>query len=454
MGSPILILGTGQCGFAPVMRFLHAHADCRLAWKVTPTLGWQEDCVEERLKARLGRVRRECQAERWGDVSPAYLPYVSEILRLDPGCRILCLQRPRDEVAGKYAAYLDKNFPGRMNHWSDPLPPGETRDPVLSRGFPRFAGLDRDAAINSFWGDYNGTARMLAGRFPGQFRIVDPEQLLTNPDVTAEIRNFLGLPEASFAGPMPAWRYELDPDVPRQRPAVRYAADDPDDPARCAVLVPFQGQIVPHCEESLRELEKRGYPVQRVHGYAAVDQARNQMATDALIDGYDETMWIDSDIGFEPDAVDVLRRHRLPITCGIYPQKGRQVLASHVLPGTELVNFGTGGGLHEFLYAGTGFLHVRREVYLAVQAGEALPVCNERFEHPMIPFFQPLVRTSGEGEWYLAEDFAFCERARRHGFRMMADTSLRLWHYGNYGYSWEDAGRKMDRVGSFRLNLN
>lgn len=109
MGSPILIPGTGQCGFAPVMRFLHghAHAHCRIAWKVTPTLGWQEDRVDERLKARLGWVRRECGAEHREDVSPACLPYVQEILRLGPGGRILCLQHPRDEVAGKLAAYLD-----------------------------------------------------------------------------------------------------------------------------------------------------------------------------------------------------------------------------------------------------------------------------------------------------------------------------------------------------------
>jgi hypothetical protein len=32
--------------------------------------------------------------------------------------------------------------------------------------------------------------------------------------------------------------------------------------------------------------------VRRVGGYAAIDQGRNQMATDVLLDGYEETMWI------------------------------------------------------------------------------------------------------------------------------------------------------------------
>jgi hypothetical protein len=54
------------------------------------------------------------------------------------------------------------------------------------------------------------------------------------------------------------------------------------------------------------------------------------MATDALADGFQETMWIDSDIGFHPDAVDRLREHNLPLSCALYPQKGRRALACHV----------------------------------------------------------------------------------------------------------------------------
>ena len=59
-------------------------------------------------------------------------------------------------------------------------------------------------------------------------------------------------------------------------------------------------------------------------GYAAIDQGRNQMATDALLDGYEETMWIDADVDFHPDAVDRLRSHNLPMVAGIYPQKGKR----------------------------------------------------------------------------------------------------------------------------------
>jgi hypothetical protein len=132
------------------------------------------------------------------------------------------------------------------------------------------------------------------------------------------------------------------------------------DPRRCVVLVPFSDHIIPSCERALRELERRGYDVRRVGGYAAIDQGRNQMATDAMLDGYEETMWIDADTEFHPDVIDRLRSHRLPIVAGICAQKGKRAIACHVMPGTPRMVFGRQGGLVEILYAGTGFLHVRR----------------------------------------------------------------------------------------------
>ena len=220
-------------------------------------------------------------------------------------------------------------------------------------------------------------------------------------------------------------------------------------PSRCAVLVPHQGRIVSRCQAALVELERRGYVVRRVEGYSAIDQARNQIASDALRDGFMETLWIDSDVGFEPDDVEKLRRHGLPIACGIYPKKGKRELAIHILPGTERFRFGVFGGLTEILYAGAGFLHVRREAYETVVRTLSLPVCNEHTKHPMWPYFQPLIRSWKGGQWYLAEDYAFCHRARQCGLPIIADTTIRLWHIGDYGYSWEDAGIDRQRFADF-----
>jgi hypothetical protein len=94
------------------------------------------------------------------------------------------------------------------------------------------------------------------------------------------------------------------------------------DPRRCVVLVPYFEAIHPDCEAALRELEGRGYTVRRVGGYSQIDVARNQMASDALRDGFDETLWIDADIVFQPDSVERLRMHPHGVVGGLYARKG------------------------------------------------------------------------------------------------------------------------------------
>jgi hypothetical protein len=207
-------------------------------------------------------------------------------------------------------------------------------------------------------------------------------------------------------------------------------------------------------EAALQALERKGYAVWRIRGYSAIDQGRNQMATDALARGYDETMWIDSDVQFDPDDVDRLRCLNLPIVCGIYPKKGKRELAVHVLPGTKQLVFGQHGGVVELKYTATGFLHVRREVYETIQRELKLPVCNERFGKPMVPYFQPMVAESERGPWYLAEDFAFCERARQCGFKIMAHTRVRLYHIGTHAFSWEEAGSERQRFATYGYRIS
>jgi hypothetical protein len=244
----------------------------------------------------------------------------------------------------------------------------------------------------------------------------------------------------------------------------------------CLVLVPLFGQLSPRCDEGLRELERRGYRVNRVRGFSAIDQGRNQMASEALHNGIAETMWIDPDIGFEADAVEKLRSHRLPVVSGIYPQTAGRSLACHLLPGTERLVFGQQGGLIEIQYAAAGFLHVRREAYEAIRDRLRLPLCNTRFGRGVWPFFMPTAVEEGSRESgvrsqesatdhsplttpplkhrYLTEDFAFSHRARQAGIKIMADTSIRLWRTGTYGYGWEDAGSEAERFDTYHFHVD
>jgi hypothetical protein len=222
---------------------------------------------------------------------------------------------------------------------------------------------------------------------------------------------------------------------------------------RCVVLVPVGGAIEAECERGLAELEKRGYEVRRRGVHGAVDLGRSILASAALADGFDELMWIDSDIGFTADDVERLRAHENAFTCALYPKRGVGELACHAKAGTKELVFGPHGGLVEMRYVGFGFCLVRREVFEAVERVEALPTCSKKSAQPFVPYFQPLVIENEGDHWYLAEDFAFCERARRAGHPVFADTRIRLFHVGRYGYSWEDAMGPRDRHENVKMIL-
>lgn len=217
----------------------------------------------------------------------------------------------------------------------------------------------------------------------------------------------------------------------------------------CVVLVPVSDRIEPECDDALRVLEGRGYQVRRGHGFPAVDQARNALATRALRDGFAELMWIDADIGFDPDDVDRLRAHGLPMSCGLYAKKAARSFAAEFGAGQSVVTFGGRGGLLEVGSAGMGFAHTRREVYQAIQDRGGLRPCDDPSGEEVWPFFVPMVVPGGSGFRYLDAGLAFCERVRSAGFDIVADTRLRLWSIGSYRYGWEDAGRSVERFARY-----
>ena len=79
------------------------------------------------------------------------------------------------------------------------------------------------------------------------------------------------------------------------------------DPAKRVILVPANYGVEPECERSLGQLERLGYPVWRVPGFANIDQCRNELTTQAVNRGFEELFWIDADVAFQPEAVERLR---------------------------------------------------------------------------------------------------------------------------------------------------
>jgi predicted O-methyltransferase YrrM len=221
------------------------------------------------------------------------------------------------------------------------------------------------------------------------------------------------------------------------------------------VLVPHIDGIEMECEKTLQALEARGVRVERRAGCSAIDAARNELASLALHEGADSLLFIDSDIGFDPaDALRLLARPE-PVLAGIYPKKGVRALSSAFAEGVKEALFGPEApGLYPLKYAATGFLRIRTEVLRHMITQLQLPLCNTRWGRGMWPFFLPMVVSHGPDKWhYLAEDWAFSHRLAQIGITPLADTSFRLWHWGRYGFSWEDAGSTLNRFRSYNYGF-
>ncbi len=227
------------------------------------------------------------------------------------------------------------------------------------------------------------------------------------------------------------------------------------DESKRVVLVPHLNGIEPECEDALRTLQESSITVLRRRGSSQIDVARNEMFSDALHDGYESIMFIDADIGFEPSDAIRLLNHETPVISGVYVKKGRRDIASVFADGIESIRFGPEAtSLYPLKYAATGFLRVRATVLRQMIETLKLPLCNLKWGRGVWPFFQPVIVPLAEGGFhYLGEDWAFSHRLSQIGVTPFADTSFRLWHYGSYGYSWEDAGSDHHRYQTYDYHL-
>jgi hypothetical protein len=205
------------------------------------------------------------------------------------------------------------------------------------------------------------------------------------------------------------------------------------------VLVPYYSTIEKECEEGLRSLVKAGVALSRF-SLSAIDLLRSAMLSHALREGYDSMLFIDADIGFDPkDALRLLARPE-PVVAGVYVHNKGRDFAGTFARGVTKVVFGPGApGLYPMLYAPTGFLRIRAEVLRRLIEELELPECHWGSIKGIYPFFLPLCVPDGRGSTrYLTEDYAFSHRLAQIGITPMADTTIKLFHYKKYGFSYDD----------------
>ena len=247
-------MGAGQCGSGVFAELLNRQPATRVTHAQLPWLGWQRDENPSGIGERLGRFVSGSQNQRVGDVATFYLPYAEEAIQCDPGIRIVCLKRPRDEVVRGFCRFLDQSSPFKVNHWAKEPAAGWCHDPFETRIYPQYDTADREEGIGQYWDEYYTRADELQRQYPDNLRVWDAEALTTAVGVI-EILTFAGIPAAEqvIATAPPLAHVN---GAAALRPAT---TANPLDPRKCVVLVPFGGSIHQECDEGLKALERRGY---------------------------------------------------------------------------------------------------------------------------------------------------------------------------------------------------
>ena len=192
-----------------------------------------------------------------------------------------------------------------------------------------------------------------------------------------------------------------------------------------------------------------------------ITRARNSLAYDFLASNATHLMFVDADIGFNPNDIISMVKRDVDIICGLYPKKeihwqrvadavGRGVPANELKDhtGTFVVNLVNNerqevklNELMEIQNGGTGFMMIKREVFeaLADKVPEYnndmyLAVDTERKPKIIKEYFATSIDPDANNR-LLSEDYHFCKLARQHGFKIHAAPWVQLSHTGTYIFS-------------------
>lgn len=192
---------------------------------------------------------------------------------------------------------------------------------------------------------------------------------------------------------------------------------------------------------ALYHLTDIGHDVTWLHygNVASTTKARNALVSEALHYGFQDLVFIDADIAFEPHALQRLITHDHDFVGGVQRSTGpNETFPYAVHPLTnekgEAV-FDVEDGVAIVKSVSTAFFRMRAEAvrelmlrcpdlqYFDAPVAGADWLLYALFDHRLYP------HPTMEGRMkYHGEDYSFCELAREHGFVIRADLELDLTH--------------------------
>ena len=221
----------------------------------------------------------------------------------------------------------------------------------------------------------------------------------------------------------------------------------------------FGGQISVHYAASLlrlqalmRKYDNLNLKVQFKDGDALITRARASLISQFLDDpAATHLLFIDADIGFEPDQVVRLLQSGADMAAAVYPIKRLDwervkstIETSRPNPAAASLRYvlevdnpdavTEQGGFVKVRYAGTGCLMIRRAALekMCAQYPQLKFKRDHSYDAAMasenrFALFECMIAEDGT---YLSEDFAFCKRWTDMGGEIWADLNSKLTHVG------------------------
>ncbi len=189
-------------------------------------------------------------------------------------------------------------------------------------------------------------------------------------------------------------------------------------------------------------------------GESLLARGRNHAAQVALTQGWDKILFIDADEGFTWSDVYALVGSPHPISAGLVPLKTYPVPGSfetvlnflpfvedeiffdnslRTLRGTLRMSNAKKSHWIEVPFTGTGFLCVDTSVF-----AKLAETCDE-YIYPSpatgVPELHWAFFDGGPiDDRYFSEDWAFCQKARAAGYKVMVNTNVRVTHVGPHKF--------------------
>lgn len=153
------------------------------------------------------------------------------------------------------------------------------------------------------------------------------------------------------------------------------------------------------------------------------DHARNAGCAKALELGAQWLFFLDSDVIPPRDTIPRLIAHNQPIISGMYCRRSPPHAVPVMIKNGQWVTQFAPGAVVDVDLVGAGCLLVHRSVL------ESLPPSDPNRGKRWFDWRVDMQHLLPPGE-AMSEDFTFCLNARKHGYKILVDTSIRCRHVG------------------------